>query len=60
MDHDIATAWYVAALSRKDTLPTLDSLLSRRTVTRRQTRQDALAVLQMLSSRYRIPLKVVH
>ena len=54
-ERDVALAWRVAALSRQEKLPKLETLLSQRSP--RQTAREQRGQLQVLSEMYGIPLR---
>jgi hypothetical protein len=55
MNRDMSIAWYMAALSRADKLPKLETLLM--TERSRQSLAEMRQVMKQLSAQYRIPLK---
>ena len=56
-DRDMVLAWHTAALSRAKDLPKLETLLTKRVATGKQSVGQHKAALQMLSMKYGIPLR---
>jgi len=56
-DRAMRQAWITAALGRTDKMPKIDTLLTQRR--KRQTPQEHLAMLRILSQQYGIPMRKV-